>query len=459
MPTRIKVWETIKHQEEIITLSGWVNSVRRMGRIIFVDLRDRSGLVQVVFGPEIKEAKDLRPEFVVEVTGKVAKRGEKNINKDLPTGKIEVQASGLVILAKAKTPPFEIEKERTVEEETRLKYRYLDLRLPRMKKNILLRHRVNKFFRNFLDEQGFIEVETPILANATPEGARDYLVPSRLYPGQFFALPQAPQQFKQLLMVAGLEKYYQIARCFRDEDTRGDRQPEFTQLDIEMSFCTMEEIIQFTETMFIEMVKSVCPEKKITLTPFPRMTYAEAIAEYKSDKPDLRKNKNNPDELAFCWVTNPPLFEHSSSEKKLVSTHHPFTMPVKDQIKHLDKKPENVLAQAYDLVLNGFELSTGSIRIHDPELQKKIFQILGLKDKEIQAKFGHLLEAFQYGVPPHGGIAPGLDRVVMLLAGEPNIREVIAFPKTSDARDLLMGAPAEIDKKQLEELGIEIKKK
>jgi len=461
MPTmpRTPIIETVKEQDQMVRLFGWVNSTRRMGKIIFVDLRDRSGLVQVVFGPEIKEANELRPEYVIEVTGKVAARSEKNINKELDTGKIEIQASGLVVLSKAKTPPFEIEKERTVEEETRLKYRYLDLRLPRLKKNILLRHRVNKFFRNYLDEQGFIEVETPILANATPEGARDYLVPSRLYTGQFFALPQAPQQFKQLLMVAGLEKYYQLARCFRDEDTRGDRQPEFTQLDLEMSFVTQEEIMQFTEEMFIELVKEVCPDKKITMTPFPRLSYAESIAQYKSDKPDLRKNKDNKDELAFCWISNPPLFEFSETEKRLVSTHHPFTMPVKDQIKHLDKKPEGVLAQSYDIVLNGYELGTGSIRIHDIKLQEKIFKILGLKDKEIKAKFGHLLEAFSYGVPPHGGIAPGLDRLMMILCGEPNIREVIAFPKTSDARDLMMGAPGEADQKRLDELGISIKKK
>ena len=457
--TRTPIIESIQNQDKIIKLFGWVHSTRRMGKIIFVDLRDRTGLIQVVFGSEMKEASDLRPEYVIEVTGKVASRSEKNINKELDTGKIEIQASGLVILAKAKTPPFEISKERTVEEETRLKYRYLDLRRPRPKNNILLRHRVNKFFRKFLDERGFIEVETPILTNSTPEGARDYLVPSRLHQGEFFALPQAPQQFKQLLMVAGLEKYYQIARCFRDEDTRGDRQPEFTQLDMEMSFVSQEDIMQLTEEMFIALIKEVCPDKKITLTPFPRLSYADAIAEYKSDKPDLRKNKDNPDEMAFCWVSNPPLFEFSETTKKLVSTHHPFTMPVQDQVKHLDKNPENVLAQSYDIVLNGYELGTGSIRIHDIDLQKKIFQILGLKDKEITAKFGHLLEAFSYGVPPHGGIAPGIDRVIMLLTGEPNIREVIAFPKTSDARDLMMNAPAPIDKDQLDELGIEIKKK
>ncbi|MFH1597508.1 MAG: aspartate--tRNA ligase [Patescibacteria group bacterium] len=456
---RTPIIETSQHKEKIIKLFGWVNNTRRMGKIIFVDLRDKSGLVQVVCGPEIKGADELRSEFVVEITGKVVSRSEKNINTDLATGRIEVQASGLVVLAQAKTPPFEIAKERTVEEETRLKYRYLDLRLPRMKRNLILRHKVNKFFRTFLDDRGFTEVETPILSNATPEGARDYLVPSRIQKGNFYALPQAPQQFKQLLMVAGLEKYYQIARCFRDEDTRGDRQPEFTQLDIELSFVTMDDIMKLTEKMFIELVKEVCPDKKITLTPFPRLSYADSLAQYQTDKPDLRKNKKNAKELAFCWVINPPLFEFSENEKKLISTHHPFTAPIEDQAKHLDKKPENVLSQAYDIVLNGYELGTGSIRIHDYKLQEKIFKILGLKDKEIKAKFGHLLEAFSYGVPPHGGIAPGIDRVMMILAEEPNIREVIAFPKTSDARDLMMGAPAEIDKKQLGELGIEIKKK
>ncbi|MFA5069965.1 MAG: aspartate--tRNA ligase [Patescibacteria group bacterium] len=449
---RIFTSQTLDKVDKKIKLAGWVHRTRRMGSIVFIDLRDREGLIQVVFDKHFKEARELRPEFVIELEGKVVKRELKNINTDSPTGEIEVQATSLKVLAKAKTPPFEIEnEERQASEELRLKYRYLDLRHERMKKNLILRHKVIKFIRDWLSTSGFMEIETPLLTKGTPEGAREYIVPSRNFAGQFYVLPQSPQQFKQLLMVAGLEKYFQIARCFRDEDARGDRQAEFTQLDLEMSFVSQEDILKLSEELFIQLVQKICPEKKIAKIPFPRLSYDESMKKYKSDKPDLRKNKKDNNELAFAWVLNPPLFEKSVTEKKWVSTHHPFTMPVEDDIELLDKEPKKVKAQSYDIVLNGFEIGTGSVRIHEASLQYKIFQILGLNEKEIQERFGHMLEAFSYGVPPHAGIAPGLDRLVMILAGEPNIREVIAFPKTADARDLMMGAPSELPESQVKE--------
>lgn len=452
---RIFTSQTLDKVDKKIKLAGWVHRTRRLGSIVFIDLRDKEGLIQVVFDKNFKAAKDLRPEFVIELEGKVVKREEKNFNPDLATGEIEVQATSLKILAKAKTPPFEIENEdRQASEELRLKYRYLDLRHERIKKNLILRHKVIKFIRDWLSSSGFLEIETPLLTKGTPEGAREYIVPSRNFAGKFYVLPQSPQQFKQLLMVAGLEKYFQIARCFRDEDARGDRQAEFTQLDLEMSFVEREDILKLAEELFVELVKTICPKKKISKVPFPRLSCDEAMKKYKTDKPDLRENKKDNNELAFAWILEPPLFEKSVTEKKLVSTHHPFTRPVEDDIKLLDKEPEKVKAQSYDLVLNGFEIGTGSVRIHEADLQHKIFQILGLNEKEIQERFGHILEAFSYGVPPHAGIAPGLDRLVMILAGEPNIREVIAFPKTADAKDLMMGAPSELPEEQIKEAHI-----
>jgi len=327
-----------------------------------------------------------------------------------------------------------------------------------MKNNLILRAKVCKFIRDFLTEKGFIEIETPCLTKGTPEGSREYIVPSRLHPGKFYVLPQSPQQFKQLLMVAGIEKYFQIVRCFRDEDPRGDRQQEFTQLDIEMSFVEQEDVLQLTEKLWIELIKNICPEKKINQIPFPRLTYQQAMEKYKTDKPDLRENKKNTNELAFCWINDIPLFEYSQTEKKIVSQHHPFTRPHNEDLSLLDKDPLNVRAYAYDIVLNGYELGGGSVRIHQQDLQKKIFKILGLSKRETEKRFGHILRAFEYGCPPHAGIAPGLDRLVMLLANEPNIREVIAFPKTGDARDLMMDAPSELPPEQLEEVHIKIKK-
>ena len=310
--------------------------------------------------------------------------------------------------------------------------------------NLRLRHRIVKFFRDYLDEAGFIEVETPMLTKGTPEGSREYLVPSRLHPGEFYVLPQSPQQFKQLLMIGGIGKYFQVARSMRDEDQRGDRQPEFTQLDMEMSFVDQEDVLQFNEAMFIELVKNVVPDKHMTATPFPRLTYAESMEKYGNDKPDLRKNPEDPNELAFAWVTDFPMFEKDTETGKLSSAHNPFTSPIAEDLDKIESDPLNVRTNAYDLVLNGYELSSGSIRINDADLQTRIFRALGISDEEIKARFGHMIDAFKYGAPPHGGMAPGIDRIVMILANEPNIREVIAFPKTGEARDPLTGAPSTV---------------
>jgi aspartyl-tRNA synthetase len=576
-----------------VRLAGWVNRRRDHGGLIFIDLRDREGIVQAVFNPGVsadalKLAEELRAEYVVGLCGEVAIRPEGTQNPKLPTGEIEVIVKEAVIYNTAKTPPFYINEEVDVEESLRLKYRYLDLRRPRMKENLMLRHSIIKFMRDFLDARGFVEVETPILIKSTPEGARDYLVPSRLFPGQFYALPQSPQQLKQLLMVAGLDRYYQVARCFRDEDTRADRQPEFTQLDIEMSFVEEEDIISLIEELFSSMVSTIKPEKRMT-KPFPHLSYAEAVDRFGTDKPDLRfglevkdlsdilagsefgvfrtaiakggkikgigvpggagytrrqleelneiakglgagglvtialdssgsldnlnasmvksaaakflsldEIKNmarrlgaksgdllllvagdnklvntvlgelrremgrrlklaDPEALAFVFIVDFPLFERDSQTGRLQPTHHPFTMPRDEDINLLETAPEKVRAKCYDFVCNGCELCSGSIRIHTSEMQRKIFQLLGYTDEEIEGRFGHLLEAFDYGAPPHGGIAPGIDRVVMLLAGEENIREVVAFPKNQSGVDLTFRAPAPVTEEQLAELHIRLR--
>ncbi|NMC51347.1 aspartate--tRNA ligase [Candidatus Kuenenbacteria bacterium] len=458
--------DTVNKINEKIKLNGWVNNRRNMGKIVFLDVRDRWGVVQVVCVPaELDEASqnalnEVRPEFVLEIEGVVQARGEKQINQNSPTGMVEILAKKILILSAAETPPFEIDnEERQANEELRLKYRYLDLRHERMKKNIDLRHKIAKAIREFFYGQDFLEIETPYVSKSTPEGARDFLIPSRHYPGKFFALPQSPQQYKQLLMVSGLEKYFQLARCFRDEDSRGDRQPEFTQLDMEMSFVEREDVMAINEAALIEVIKKAAPEKKIQEIPFPRLSYKEAMEKYGTDRPDLRQDKNDPNLLALCWIIDFPFFE-KTDDGGWTFTHNPFSMPKPEYLDDM-MSGENVgeiLTTQYDVVMNGYEIGGGSIRAHRPEVLKKTFEIMGYNNKEIESQFGHMLQSFKYGTPPHGGIAWGFDRLVMLLAGEPNIREVIAFPKTADNRDPLMDGPSEVSGKQLSELGIQIKK-
>ena len=572
------------HAGSMVTLAGWVHRRRDHGGLVFFDLRDRSGIVQVVCDrsapPQTQEtASTLRPEYVVQVRGRVLRRPEGLENRDLPTGEIEVAASELTVLNPSRTPVFYINEESEVDEALRLRYRYLDLRRPRLQRNLILRHRAVKFIRDFLSERGFIEIETPMLIRSTPEGARDYVVPSRLHPGCFYALPQSPQQLKQLLMVAGFDRYFQIARCMRDEDQRADRQPEFTQLDLEMSFVDREDVLELVESLFTALVPAVS-DRRVLQVPFPRLSYQEAIARYGSDKPDLRFGlelvdltpvaaessfqifrqavaaggavkgmrlpgcagysrkqiqeltdlavKNGakglvwiarstdeirsplsravgegemqalvqalalepgdlgllvaddarvaslvlgalrselgprltaPDDrvLAFAWVLDFPLLEWNEEEGRWQAVHHPFTAPLDEDLPYLETDPGRVRAKAYDIVANGYEVGGGSIRIHRRDVQERMFRVLGLSDEEARAQFGHLLEAFEFGAPPHGGIAPGIDRLVMLLAGEPNIREVIAFPKTQRAADLMLGAPAPISERQLEELGLVVR--
>lgn len=444
-----------------VKLAGWVDVRRDHGKIIFIDLRDKEGLTQLVFLPENKElyekATSLRPEWVVLVEGEVKARPKGMINPKIATGEIEIAVENLEILSEAKTPPFDINTDGSqISEDKRLKFRYLDLRRERLKNNLILRDKVIQFMRQWLGKEDFIEIETPILTKSTPEGARDYIVPSRLEPGKFYALPQSPQQYKQLLMVAGFEKYFQIARCFRDEDTRGDRQPEFTQLDLETSFMSQEEILDLIERLYADIVKNISPDKKFTQTPFPRISYKEAMEKYGTDKPDLRKDKNDPNELAFCFIVDFPMFEWREEEKRWDAVHHPFTRPQSEDIEEIKECPEKIMGFQYDFVCNGYEIGGGSLRTYRPEILEAVFEVMGHKKEQIREKFGHLLKAFSYGVPPHGGIAPGIDRFVMILAGEPNIREVIAFPKTGDGRDLMMIAPSEVDEKQLKELHLKI---
>jgi len=461
---RFLVKDASKHIGEQVKLCGWVNTRRAHGKILFIDLRDISGVMQVVFIPSNKEvyelAQNLRPEWVVEIVGQIVKRPENMINDKIESGQVEMSVKSLKVLSESETPPFPIEGDGyDISEETRMKYRYLDLRRERLKNNLIARHKVIKFIRDFLDTEGFYEIETPILTKSTPEGSRDFVVPSRLQPGNFYALPQSPQQYKQLLMASGLEKYFQIARCFRDEDSRGDRQFEHTQLDLEMSFVEREDVLELVERMFIKMIEVLYPEKKIQEIPFPRIPYQEAMKKYKSDKPDLRKDKKDPNLLAFCWIIDFPFFE-KTDEGKWTFVHNPFSAPRPECMQDLMNKKniDKIIANQYDIVLNGQELASGGIRNHRPEALEKVFEIMGYKKDEIQEKFGHMLTAFSFGTPPHGGAAPGIDRIVTILQDEPNIREVIAFPKTGDGRDFMMSAPSEIDKKQLKELHISITK-
>jgi len=454
---RILTKDITDHIGQKVTIEGWVDSRRDHGKIIFLDVRDRWGIVQVVCIPSNKEAyqnaEKVRGEFVVRIEGQANQRPDNMANDKIPTGNVEVLAENFEILATSETPPFEIEDTSKINEEVRLKYRYLDLRTSRMRENLVKRHQAIQFIREWLTKKDFLEIETPILTKSTPEGARDFVVPSRLQKGKFYALPQAPQQYKQLLMVAGIEKYFQIARCFRDEDTRGDRQPEFTQLDLEMSFVESEDILGILEELYIDLIEKVYPNKKIT-KPFARITWQETMDKYKTDKPDLRKNKKDNEELTFVWVTEFPLFDYDKKEKRLDPIHHPFTAFHEEDAELLETDPTKVRSHAYDLVLNGEELGSGSIRINNKEIQSKIFELLGLPKKEIDERFGHLLESFEYGVPPHGGIALGIDRLIMILQGEESIREVIAFPKTQEGKDLMMNAPSSVDPGQLKDIHI-----
>lgn len=572
-----------EHVGQEVTLAGWVNRRRDHGGLGFIVLRDRAGLTQVVTSPEVAPeahavATTVRGEYVIQVRGIVRLRPPEQVNPDWPTGAIEVEAHEIVILNPAITPPFYIYEDSPVDEALRLRYRYLDLRRARMQRNMILRHRVVKYMRDFMDAHGFIEIETPFLFKSTPEGARDYLVPSRIHPGKFYALPQSPQQLKQLLMVAGYERYFQIVRCFRDEDLRGDRQPEFTQLDFEMSFVERDDILDLIEELYTGLVPTVAPHKRV-LSPFPRLSYAEALERYGTDKPDLRFGMElvdlthtlqacefrvfrealeaggqikgivapgcadytrrqldeltaiaqkqgakglvtlafradevkgpavkflsaadlaliaertgagegdlvcivadvkpvvaaalsalrltfrdqlhlaDPELLAFGYILDFPMFEWNEEAQRWDAAHHPFTMPRPNTYAEMMADPAAVLSSAYDLVCNGYELASGSIRVHDPRIQLDIFRVLGYPEAEAQARFGHMMEAFSYGAPPHGGMAPGVDRTVMLLAGESNIREVIAFPKTAQAVDLMADAPSPVDQKQLDELHLRI---
>lgn len=460
---RIYIKNLKDHVGKEVKITGWVDVRRDHGKLIFINLRDMTGKTQVLILPKYedvyKTANESRPEWVVEIKGRVNPRPEKMIKKGELNGELEVEASSFSILNKAANPPFDISGDgMDINEETRLKYRYIDLRRERMQKNIRNRHKLALSIRQILDDAGFTEIETPNLTKSTPEGSRDYIVPSRLELGKFYALPQSPQQYKQLLMCAGFEKYFQFARCFRDEDTRGDRQPEFTQLDIEMSFTTEEEVMQLNERLLIEIIKKHYPQKTIQQMPFPRITYREALKKYGSDKPDLRQNKDDPNLLAFCWVIDFPFFQKNGDGWTFV--HNPFSAPKKEHTKWLLEKKniESIIAAQYDIVLNGYEVGGGSIRSHNSEMLVSIFEIMGYTYEKIEENFGHMLTALSLGAPPHGGIAWGLDRIMMLFENEPNIREVIAFAKTGEGRDLMMGAPSKVERKQLKELKLRIEK-
>lgn len=441
---------------------GWVDVRRDHGKLIFIDLRDRTGTTQVVFMPKDKElhaqAEKLRSEWVVKITGNVSKRPAGMENSKVPGGSHEIQAAKLEIIAEAKTPPFDVTSDgHDINEEVRMKYRYLDLRRPRMSANLKLRHRATTLAREYLNKNGFTEIETPTLTKTSPEGARDFIVPSRLQPGKFYALPQAPQQYKQLLMIAGLERYYQIAHAFRDEDLRGDRQFEHTQIDMEMSFATEKDVRDMAEGMMINIVEGC--GKKIWKKPFPVFTHEEAMKKFGADKFDLREEKD-PDTFAFAWVIDFPLFEWDEEEKRYTFAHNPFSAPKVECVDDLmnGKNLDKLRAQQYDLVCNGYEMASGGVRISNPAVQRKVFETMGLTAEQTEERFGHLINAYEYGAPPHAGIAPGLDRLVMLLANEPNIREVIAFPVNSSGQTSVMDAPSDISAKQLKELHIKTDK-
>lgn len=455
--------DTVKQTGQKVTLYGWVNTRRDHGGIVFIDLRDRTGLVQLVLTKDL--AVNINSEDVIMVTGVVKKRPEKLINPKIATGTVEIAVEEIKIITHAAGLPFTIDTDGyEINEEIRMKYRYLDLRRFRMIRNLKVKSAATTFIRNFLTQRDFIEVETPILTKTTPEGARDFIVPSRLQKGKFYALPQSPQQYKQLLMVAGVENYFQIARCFRDEDPRADRAyGEFTQLDMEMSFITQNDILELVEDMFTKMVVKIFPEKKIQTTPWPRISHKESAEKWGSDKPDLRKNKKDKNELAFAWIIDFPLFKqqskddffHGSGKAKFAPSHHMFTSPHQDDIGLLNSDPLKVRGLQHDLVLNGYEVGGGSIRIHDPKVQEKVFDLIGFTDEQ-KRQFAHMLTAFTFGVPPHGGIAPGIDRLLYVILGELSIREMMAFPTSSSGQTSVMNAPSDATTAQLQELGISI---
>ncbi len=462
--TRIFIKDLKENIGKEVSISGWVDIRRDQGKLIFLDFRDMTGYVQGVILPK-SEAHEIgekvRSEWVVEVLGKVNPRPEKNIQAEKQNGDIELEILSITVLNEAETPPIDVGSDgHEIGEENRLKYRYLDLRRPRMQKNIRNRHKIIKFIRDYLAAKNFTEIETPILTKSTPEGARDYIVPSRSDPGHFYALPQSPQQYKQLLMAAGIERYFQFAKCMRDEDTRGDRQPEFTQLDLEMSFVKQKDVMALNEDILVEVVKNNYPEKRIQEIPFPRITYKEAMEKYQTDRPDLRKDKEDKNLLAFCWVIDFPFFEKTDNGG-WTFTHNPFSGAREEHQEWLKNKENigEILTSQYDVVLNGYEIGGGSIRNHNAAALISVFEIMGYDSASVEKNFGHMLQAFRMGTPPHGGIAWGFDRLMMILENEPNIREVIAFPKTGEGRDLMMNSPSEVSNDQLKELGIDIRKK
>lgn len=467
---RSYIKDLTSHIGEEVTVKGWVDVRRDQGKMIFLDIRDVTGKVQAVALPFHEEAKasseKVRSEWVIEAKAKVNKRPEKNVKVGVLNGDIELELLEVAILNEAETPAFDISTAGyEVGEEVRLEKKYLDLRRERLQRNIKMRHNVVKFLRDFFDSHSFFEIETPLLTNPTPEGSRSYIVPSRLWPGNFYALPQSPQQYKQLLMASGFERYFQFAKCMRDEDTRGDRQPEFTQLDLEMSFVTREDVMRINEEALIATVKMLFPEKRIQQVPFPVLTHKEAMEKYGSDKPDLREDKNDPNLLAFCWVVDFPFFEKTGEDNvddtgEWTFTHNPFSRPTDEHMDNLMEKKNigDILTTQYDVALNGYEIGGGSIRNHNPQALRRVFEIMGYSDERIEKNFGHMLQALASGTPPHGGIAWGLDRLLMILLNEPNIREVMAFPKTGEGKDLLMQAPAPSTSKALRELKIEVRK-
>lgn len=452
-----------------VLVKGWIDVRRDQGKMVFLDLRDVTGKVQAVVLPNhaeaLEAAQKVRPEWVVAVTAQVNPRPPKNVKEGVVNGDIELEVLSIEILNEAVTPHFDISTDGyEINEEVRLTHKTLDQRRARIQKNIKTRHKVNLFIREYLDKQNFLEIETPLLTNPTPEGSRSYIVPSRISPGEFYALPQSPQQYKQLLMAGGFERYFQIAKCMRDEDTRGDRQPEFTQLDMEMSFVKREDVMKVNEDLLISLVTSLFPEKKIQQIPFPIITYKEAIEKYGNDKPDLREDKDDKNLLAFCWVVDFPAFERTGEDNvdgtgDWTFTHNPFTGVKEEFISDLMEKKNigNLISTQYDIALNGSEIGGGGIRLHKADALKKVFEIMGYSDERIQANFSQMLKAFTEGTPPHGGIAWGLDRLLMILLNEPNIREVMAFPKTGEGRDLLMQAPSPASEKTLKELKIFVK--